>query len=110
MVGLRSTLVPADAYDASRTARLVAVLTGVLGILLCALSPLLPVTQTTAAVVWPQGPGTEGRVGNVTAPLVSGAPQSLEASIPCTAVASLPAAGGLVFGTNPPDGIDASRN
>ncbi|MCB0924445.1 MAG: arabinosyltransferase domain-containing protein [Mycobacterium sp.] len=101
---------PADAYDASRTARLVAVLTGVLGILLCALSPLLPVTQTTAAVVWPQGPGTEGRVGNVTAPLVSGAPQSLEASIPCTAVASLPAAGGLVFGTNPPDGIDASRN
>jgi len=102
--------VPADAPDASRTARLVAVVTGVLGILLCAVTPLLPVTQTTAAVLWPQDPGPGGMVGSVTAPLVSGAPRSLEVSIPCTAVASLPPPGGLVFGTNPPDGIDASRN
>ena len=101
---------PADAPDASRTARLVAVVTGVLGILLCAVTPLLPVTQTTAAVLWPQDPGPGGMVGSVTAPLVSGAPRSLEVSIPCTAVASLPPPGGLVFGTNPPDGIDASRN
>ncbi|HPZ95096.1 MAG TPA: arabinosyltransferase domain-containing protein, partial [Mycobacterium sp.] len=101
---------PADAPDATRTARLVAVLTGVLGILLCALTPLLPVVQTTATVLWPQATGPGGMVGNVTAPLVSGAPQSLEVSIPCRAVASLPPSGGLVFGTNPPDGIDASRN
>lgn len=101
---------PADRVEPSRTARLVAILTGALGILLCGLTPLLPVTQTTATVLWPQAPGTDGMVGSVTAPLVSGAPQALEVSIPCAAVAGLPPAGGLVFGTNPADGIDASRN
>jgi arabinosyltransferase A len=49
-------------------------------------------------------------VGNITAPLVSGAPEALDVSIPCSAIATLPATGGLVFATNPPDGIDASRN
>ncbi len=73
-------------------------------------TPLLPVTQTTATVLWPQAPSPGGMVGNITAPLVSGAPEALEVSIPCSAIASLPAAGGLVFATNPPDGIDASRN
>ena len=101
---------PADRVEASRTARLVAILTGALGVLLCGLTPLLPVTQTTATVLWPQAPGPDGMVAGITAPLVSGAPQALEVSIPCTAVAGLPPAGGLVFGTNPPDGIDASRN
>ncbi len=87
-------------------ARLVAVLAGLTGALLCALTPLLPVNQTTATILWPQG----GVLGDITAPLVSGAPEALEASIPCTAVATLPEAGGLVFATNPADGIDAARN
>jgi len=102
--------VPSERADPSRIARLVAVIAGLAGVLLCGLTPLLPVTQTTATVLWPQAPGPGGMVGNVTAPLVSGAPRALEVSIPCSAIASLPAAGGLVFGTNPPDGIDASRN
>lgn len=78
--------------------------------LLCGLTPLLPVTQTTAAIQWPQAPGPDGNVSDITAPLVSGAPQSLDVSIPCPAIASLPADGGLVFSTIPPAGIDASRN
>jgi arabinosyltransferase A len=41
---------------------------------------------------------------------VSGAPQSLDLSIPCQTIATLPAAGGLVVSTVPPGGIDASRN
>ena len=41
---------------------------------------------------------------------MSGAPQALDVSIPCRAIATLPAAGGLVFSTVPPGGIDASRN
>jgi arabinosyltransferase A len=49
-------------------------------------------------------------VTDVTAPLVSGAPQDLDISIPCQAIATLPAAGGLVVSTIPPAGIDASRN
>ena len=101
---------PRQRPESGRIPRLVAVLAGLAGVALCALTPLLPVTQTTATVLWPQSPGADGTVGAVTAPLVSGAPEALEASIPCRAVGSLPAAGGLVFGTNPPDGIDAARN
>ena len=97
---------PDNPAVSDRMARLVAVLAGLAGALLCALTPLLPVNQTTATILWPQG----GMVGDITAPLVSGAPEALEVSIPCAAVAALPAAGGLVFATNPADGIDAARN
>jgi len=102
--------VPSDRAQSSRIARLVAILAGVLGVALCALTTLLPVRQTTATILWPQGVGPGGLVGNITAPLVSGAPESLDVSIPCAAIATLPPAGGLVFATNPADGIDASRN
>ncbi len=91
-------------------ARLIAVVAGIAGVLLCALVPLLPVKQTTATVAWPQAPGPDGLVSDITAPLVSGAPLALDVSIPCQAIATLPAAGGLVFSTVPPGGIDASRN
>ena len=101
---------PSVRADSGRIARLIAIIAGLLGILLCGLTPLLPVTQTTAAIVWPQGTTQDGLVGDLTAPLVSGAPQGLDVSIPCVAVATLPPAGGLVFATNPPNGIDASRN
>lgn len=93
-----------------RTARLVAIVAGVIGILLCALTPLLPVKQTTATILWPQAPNAEGFVSDITAPLVSGAPKSLDVSIPCRAVATLPDDGGLVFSTIPPGGIEAGRN
>ncbi len=102
---LPSTFVPAH-----RIARLVAVLGGIAGVVLCALVPLLPVKQTTAIIAWPQGLGSDGFVSDVTAPLVSGTPQALDATIPCRAVATLPASGGLVFSSVPPAGIDASRS
>ena len=47
--------------------------------------------QTTATILWPQAIGSDGLVTDVTAPLVSGAPLALDASIPCQAVATLPA-------------------
>jgi arabinosyltransferase A len=98
------------ATDPSRIARLIAIVAGVVGVVLCGLVPLLPVKQTTATILWPQGTGTDGNITNITAPLVSGAPQSLDVSIPCTAVKTLPPAGGLVFSTIPSGGIDATRN
>ncbi|WP_454792862.1 arabinosyltransferase domain-containing protein [Mycolicibacterium lutetiense] len=91
-------------------ARLIAIVAGIAGVVLCVLVPLLPVKQTTATILWPQGTDAGGNVTAVTAPLVSGAPQSLDVSIPCSAMASLPAEGGLVFSTIPSGGIDASRN
>ncbi|MDT5335431.1 MAG: arabinosyltransferase [Mycobacterium sp.] len=101
---IASSLVPA------RTLRLIAIIAGAIGLLLCALTPLLPVKQATAAVLWPQGVGTDGLITDVTAPLVSGAPLALDATIPCQAISTLPAAGGTVLSTIPDGGVDAGRN
>jgi arabinosyltransferase A len=94
----------------ARTVRLIAIAAGLVGLVLCLLSPLLPVRQTTATILWPQGSGPDGLVTDVTAPLVSGAPLALDVTIPCEAVSTLPGAGGVVFSTIPDGGIDASRN
>jgi arabinosyltransferase A len=93
---------------AHRIARLIAVIAGIAGVVLCGLVPLLPVTQTTATIAWPQAPGPDGLVSDITAPLVSGAPQALDVSIPCRAIATMPAARGVVLSTNPPGGIEST--
>ena len=88
-----------DTERISAIARLIAVVAGIAGVLLCAVVPLLPVKQTTATIAWPQAPGPDGLVSDVTAPLVSGAPQTLDISIPCQVIATLPAEGGVVLST-----------
>ncbi|HVQ53392.1 MAG TPA: arabinosyltransferase domain-containing protein, partial [Mycobacterium sp.] len=95
---------------AHRIARLIAVVAGIAGVVLCGLVPLLPVKQTTATIAWPQAPGKDGLISDITAPLVSGAPQAIDVSIPCRTIVALPAAGGLVFSSIPPAGIEATRN
>ncbi|OBG67160.1 MULTISPECIES: arabinosyltransferase domain-containing protein [unclassified Mycobacterium] len=92
-----------------RIPRFVAAVAGIVGLLLCALVPLLPVRQTTATVLWPQGVA-DGHVTQITAPLVSGAPRALDISIPCAAIATLPASGGLVVSTLPAGGVDAGKD
>ncbi len=82
---------------------------GIVGLLLCATVPLLPVKQTTATVLWPQGT-TDGHITQITAPLVSGAPRALDISIPCAAIATLPPSGGLVVSTLPTGGVDTGKN
>ncbi|MBV9353685.1 MAG: arabinosyltransferase domain-containing protein, partial [Mycobacterium sp.] len=91
-------------------ARLVAVVAGIAGLLLCIMVPLLPVKQTTATILWPQGSTADGHVAGITAPLVSGAPRAIDVSIPCTAIATLPAAGGLVLSTLPADGFETGKS
>ncbi|WP_421843416.1 arabinosyltransferase domain-containing protein [Mycobacterium sp.] len=93
-----------------RIARLVAVVSGITGVLLCALVPLLPVRETTATILWPQNVTADGSIAQVTAPLVSGAPRALDISIPCSAMATLPAKGGLVLSTLPTDGVDTGKS
>jgi arabinosyltransferase A len=93
-----------------RLARLVAIVAGIAGALLCAVVPLLPVKQTTATILWPQGVTGDGHVTDITAPLVSGAPRALDISIPCPAIATLPADGGLVLSTLPVDGFQTSKS
>jgi arabinosyltransferase A len=104
--------VPHDGNERSthRVARLVAVVAGIAGALLCAAVPLLPVKQTTATILWPQGVSGDGHVTDITAPLVSGAPRALDISIPCPAIATLPAAGGLVLSTLPVNGFETGKS
>jgi arabinosyltransferase A len=107
---LPSSLVPPGETERStrQLARWIAVVAGIVGALLCAVVPLLPVKQTTATILWPQGL-SDGHVTDVTAPLVSGAPRALDISIPCAAIATLPADGGLVLSTLPVNGFETGK-
>ena len=101
---------PHDANQRSQPIpRLIAVVAGFLGLLLCVTVPLLPAKQTTATVLWPQGTA-DGHVTQITAPLVSGAPRALDISIPCSAIARLSPSGGLVVSTLPSGGVDTGKN
>ncbi|MEU9806773.1 arabinosyltransferase domain-containing protein [Mycobacterium sp. NPDC050853] len=95
---------------AAQRARLISLAAATIGVLLCVLVPLLPVRQSTAEITWPQGATADGNITGITAPLVSGAPLSFEAHIPCTAIATLPANGGVVLSTSPDGGFEASRH
>ncbi|UCZ60398.1 arabinosyltransferase domain-containing protein [Mycolicibacterium phocaicum] len=89
-----------------KVTRWVAIVAGLIGFVLSALTPLLPVVQTTAQLNWPQ----QGQFGNVTAPLISQTPVTMKATIPCDVLRALPPSGGLVFGTVPKDGKQAALN
>ncbi len=68
-----------------RTARLVAVVAGLLGTALAILTPFLPVKQTTAQLNWPQN----DTLASVTAPLIGYVATDLSISMPCSAAAGL---------------------
>lgn len=89
-----------------KVARWVATIAGLLGFVLAVATPLLPVIQTTATLNWPQ----HGQLSNVTAPLITQAPVSLTATVPCAVIGDMPADGGLVLGTAPAKGRDAALN
>ncbi|WP_182358973.1 arabinosyltransferase domain-containing protein [Tomitella gaofuii] len=75
----------ADARRRLRTARLLAAVTGLAGFVLALLIPLLPVTQTTVHLNWPQN----ASLNPVSAPAVGYQPITLDTTIPCTAIADL---------------------
>ena len=89
-----------------KTARWVAIVAGLIGFVCSVLTPLLPVTQTTALLNWPQA----GQLNSVTAPLITQAPVSMTASVPCDVIRSLPPQGALVLGTAPKEGRQAPLN
>ncbi|MHA0289600.1 arabinosyltransferase domain-containing protein [Mycobacterium sp. C3-094] len=68
-----------------RTARLIAIIAGLLGTALAIATPLLPVTQTTAQLNWPQN----GVLASVDAPLIGYVATDLDITIPCQAAAGL---------------------
>lgn len=68
-----------------RTARLVAVVAGLLGAVLALATPLLPVTQTTAQLNWPQN----GTFSSVEAPLIGYVATDMSITVPCQAAVGL---------------------
>lgn len=68
-----------------RTARWIAIVAGLLGAFLAMATPLLPVTQTTAQLNWPQA----GVLKSVDAPLIGYVATDLTITIPCSAAAGL---------------------
>ena len=63
----------------------IAAVSGLIGIILAIVVPLLPVTQTTSTISWPEG----GTLDPVTAPLVAYYPLDITVDVPCTAVQEL---------------------
>jgi arabinosyltransferase B len=87
-----------------RVTRWVATIAGLIGFVLSVATPLLPVTQTTATLNWPQ----QGQLTNVTAPLISETPVEMTVTVPCSAVRAMPPKGGVLLGTAPKQGKDAA--
>src|SRR6478609_7793332 len=67
------------------TARLIAIIAGLLGAALAIATPFLPVKQTTAQLNWPQN----DVLGSVNAPLIGYVATDLDINIPCSAAAGL---------------------
>jgi arabinosyltransferase C len=86
-----------DAGANHRTTRTVAIVAGLLGALLAVVTPLLPVTQTTAQLNWPQN----GVLRSVDAPLIGYVPTELTVSIPCRAAAGLDESANVLLSTVP---------
>ena len=82
-----------------------AISSGLLGLLMFVLLPFLPVNQVQSSLSWPQN----GELSSVNAPLISYAPQSMDASIPVYALDSLNDNQSLVMGTLPLDSTDATN-
>ena len=85
MMALRSTPVTVGGAGNYRTARLIAIVAGLLGAALALATPLLPVKQTTAQLNWPQ----DGVFSSVTAPLISYVATDLNITVPCRAAEGL---------------------
>ncbi|WP_198938763.1 arabinosyltransferase domain-containing protein [Mycobacterium sp. NS-7484] len=68
-----------------RTARLIAIVAGLLGVLMAVATPLLPIKQTTAELNWPQN----GTWQSVNAPLIGYVATDLTITVPCQAAAGL---------------------
>ncbi|WP_246023151.1 arabinosyltransferase domain-containing protein [Nocardia yunnanensis] len=86
-------------------ARPLALIAGLVAVLAALAVPLLPVKVDHTIVTWPQGNSTQ----SIEAPLVSYAPLTFDATIPCTAVTQLGAKGGTLAATAPNGAPDLER-
>ncbi|MFD3593332.1 arabinosyltransferase domain-containing protein [Nocardia sp. NPDC058640] len=91
--------------DRARWVRTVAIVAALIGILSAAAIPFLPVRVDAATVSWPQ----QGSPAAVEAPLIAYAPAALSATVPCSALSSLAATGGVAVSTVPRQSADMEK-
>ncbi|QPK79254.1 arabinosyltransferase domain-containing protein [Corynebacterium lizhenjunii] len=75
-----------------------AIVAGIVGFVLFLATPLLPVKQVQSSVQWPQ----QDSLASINAPLISLAPESIEAEFPLAATEYLREGQDLLYGTVPP--------
>ncbi|WP_422743946.1 arabinosyltransferase domain-containing protein [Mycobacterium sp. WMMD1722] len=96
-VNSRVTGTSASPGSNHRTARLIAIVAGLLGAVMALATPLLPVTQTTAELNWPQ----DGVLRSVDAPLIGYVATDLTITVPCQAAAGLTGGRTVLLSTVP---------
>ncbi|MDL9937658.1 arabinosyltransferase domain-containing protein [Gordonia sp. ABSL1-1] len=84
-----------------RRAKLIAIVTGLLGLVLALATPLMPVNEKTAEINWPQPVGNQAQIDSVSAPLVTYVPIDLDITVPCAAIEQLPAGASVLLSTTP---------
>ena len=89
---------------APRWVKRLAIVSGLLGFVLFVLTPFMPVNQTQSSFSWPQ----QNQLNSITAPLISYAPQSIEASIPLQSLQDMNPDQSMVLSTLPADSKDAT--
>nr|WP_233225113.1 arabinosyltransferase domain-containing protein [Nocardia sp. MDA0666] len=94
-----------DRSRLARWAQPIALIAGLLGALCAIAVPLLPVQVDHTTLSWPQQGSTRG----IDAPLVSYAPLTFDATVPCAALAQLPADGSTLTATMPSGAPDLER-
>ncbi|WP_228000876.1 arabinosyltransferase domain-containing protein [Nocardia australiensis] len=83
----------------------VALIAGLLAVLFAVAVPLLPVRVDAATLSWPQA----GSARSIEAPLISYAPVTFDATLPCSAINQLSTKGGVLAATGPADAPDLER-
>ncbi|MCZ9298904.1 MULTISPECIES: arabinosyltransferase domain-containing protein [Corynebacterium] len=90
---------------APQSLRITAIIAGFIGFLCFVATPLLPVNQTQSSFDWPQ----QDSLQSINAPLISVAPEEIDAEIPLKAVDKLRDGQDLLYGTVPPESKKASN-
>ena len=85
--------------------RWTAIVAGIVGFVMFLATPFLPIKQTQSSVHWPQNDS----LNSVNAPLISVAPESIEAAIPVVATDFLHDGQTMLYGSIPPESEEATN-
>ncbi|EGD54082.1 cell wall arabinan synthesis protein [Gordonia neofelifaecis NRRL B-59395] len=90
------------------TARVVAMVAGLIAVLAAIATPLLPVATTSATITWPQGQSLNSENPSIVAPLIAQTARDVDITVDCRVLADLPAKG-TVLSTMPPGAKSAAN-